>query len=150
MKALRYLSIFIPLLFATNHASADDSSEWQFTVVPYLWMAGQQGDVATLPPAGDIELDLSFSDILSNMDMALMGFFEARKGRVSLFTEVFYVGTSADAESPAPYYSKAEYEQDLWAVTVGGAYTMLRCENLSRGCHFFRSKQSDVLILIPF
>jgi len=40
---------------------------------------------------------VSFSDVIDNLDIALMGIIEARKGRYGIFSELFYVGISADA-----------------------------------------------------
>ena len=60
--------------------------------------------------------------------MTLMGLAEVRKGRFALFGEVFYVDISADAKTPGPFYSDARYEQDLWALSVGGSYAVLQDE----------------------
>lgn len=51
--------------------------QWDFKIMPYLWAASLDGDVqlAQLPSA---EVDLSFSDILDDLDFTLMFGFEAR------------------------------------------------------------------------
>ncbi len=119
---------FLALLLLPTTLLADNSSaqndDWVYSVTPYLWVTGQKGDVATLPPAGATEIDVSFNDVISNMDLSMMGFFEARKGRLGLFSELFYVGISADADTPGNLYSKADYEQDLWALSVGASYAI--------------------------
>ena len=100
------------------------NSNWVYSVTPFLWITGQKGKVATLPPAEPADLDVSFSDIIDNMDLSLMGFFEARKGRFGLFSEIFYVGISTDADTPGRFYSGADYEQDLWGVSFGASYAV--------------------------
>lgn len=74
-------------------ASEMDSSNWEFAFTPYLWMAGISGNgVLRGVPIGDI--DISFSDIIEDLDMALTGHFEARKNNWTLLFDVFYVNIS--------------------------------------------------------
>jgi hypothetical protein len=121
--------LFLTLFALPVNVFASDSGDWSFTVVPYAWITGQKGQVATLPPAAPVDLDISFSDVLDNLDMGFMGLIEARKGRFAVFSEVFYVGISTDAvDTPGPFYSQAEYEQDLWGVTLGGCYELTQSD----------------------
>lgn len=118
-----YHALFI--IFCTLPVIAfADNNEWEYAFTPYLWMTGQEGEVATLPPAEPAKLDISFKDIMENLDMTFMGFFEAKKGRFGIFAEVFYTGVSADADTPGDDFSGADYEQDLWAVTLAGSYQL--------------------------
>ena len=57
------------------------SSGWTYEATPYLWFAGVKGDtrVGTRLPA--VAVDASFSDLASNLDLGLMGSFEARRQR---------------------------------------------------------------------
>lgn len=52
--------------------------DWTFTVAPYLWATGLEGEVATLPSAAPAEIDLSFSDVLEDLDLSLTGLAEVR------------------------------------------------------------------------
>ena len=52
---------------------AGSSDQWEYEATIYLWAAGID---ATTPTGGDI--DMSFSDILSDLDMTFMGTFGAR------------------------------------------------------------------------
>jgi hypothetical protein len=122
-QALFYRVIAIVLATSPVIAFADNN-EWGFSFTPYLWVTGQKGDVATLPPAGPAKLDISFNDVIENLDMSFMGFFEAKKGRFGILAEVFYIGVSADIDVPGPYFSGADYEQDLWAVSLAGTYQL--------------------------
>ena len=60
-------------------AAAAPSGGWTFEFTPYIWGAGMSGEVeaGSLPK---INVDMSFSDILKNLDAGLMGAFEARQG----------------------------------------------------------------------
>lgn len=72
---------------------------WTFSFAPYVWLAGIDGHVAQfgLPK---VKVDASISDVLSNFDIGIMGAGEARYGRFSLATDLFYVKLSADKATP--------------------------------------------------
>jgi len=55
-----------------------DGHSWDYTIKPYLWAAGLQGEmqVGALPP---VDVDLGFGDIIEDLDFTLMFGFEARK-----------------------------------------------------------------------
>jgi hypothetical protein len=108
------LGTTLALLLSAPDLRADSSGDWSYTAAPYFWTTGMKGSAATLPPAPPADLDVSFSDVMDYLDMSLMGVAEARKGRFGLFGEVFYVGITADADTPGGFYSGANYEQDLW------------------------------------
>ena len=53
--------VFTLSLFATS-ALADD--DWEFGLLPYLWFAGLDGQVSSVPGEPPADVDASFSDIL--------------------------------------------------------------------------------------
>ena len=65
-------------------------NQWQFSFTPYAWATGVNGNVTAR--GHKVNIDESFIDIVEDSDslFALMGFFEARKGRFSLFTDVVW------------------------------------------------------------
>lgn len=67
------LLICLPGIFSVTPVAADD---WTFSVEPYLLAANIQGDSAIGRAAG-VPVDLGFSTILENLDMAAMLHFEA-------------------------------------------------------------------------
>ncbi|WP_373505645.1 hypothetical protein [Aestuariivirga sp.] len=76
-----------------------DLNDWTFTAAAYLWASGLSGDsgVFGLPPQ---EVDLSFADILEDLNFAFMGFGEARKGRFSLGADLTYADVEANVSTP--------------------------------------------------
>ncbi len=70
--------------------SAAQPSQWQFSFTPYAWATGVDGSIAARGHRADI--DASFIDIVEDSDslLALMGYFEARKGAFSFFTDVVW------------------------------------------------------------
>jgi hypothetical protein len=116
------LVVSLALLASTAAVGADEAPGWTFNVAPYLWLSGVEGTTATVPPAAPADLDVSFGDLLDELDGALMGLAEARNGRLGLFGELFFVSIAADAATPGPFFSGADYDQDLWGLSLGGFY----------------------------
>ena len=76
-------------------APAQAGEPWQFQIAPYVWVAGIEGDVATLPPFPAASVEAGFTDILENLDMAFMIAGEAHNGRFGLFGDILYVDIEA-------------------------------------------------------
>ena len=100
---IRGLSIAVamlaPLAATASHAAdpAYDpaASEWRFSVAPYVWGAGLDGEVGIFNRQ-PIDVDLSFSDILENLKFAGMGIVEAHNGTWGILGDVTYVTTEAE------------------------------------------------------
>ena len=88
-KLLTILSVAVSFGWATNGNAQD--AKWDFTGYLYLWGPALSGETTT---GGSI--DISFSDILDNLDFALMGAVEARRGRFSIFADALYLDLSDD------------------------------------------------------
>ena len=95
---------------AADLALAPDTSEWRFTLAPYAWGVGLSGDVG-LFGRGPVEVDIPFSDILENLDIAAMGVGEAHNGTWGVFVDLNYTSLSASKskskflETPEPELS---------------------------------------------
>jgi opacity protein-like surface antigen len=81
---------------AAAQTTGGQAGGWQFEFTPYLWAAGLKGDVqvGTLPLTS---VDMKFTDILDVLDFALMGAFEARKGRWGFLFDAMYMKLSDSA-----------------------------------------------------
>ena len=51
LQSLLWCLFFVLMLIFPAHAAADDNDTWQFQLAPYAWLAGQNGTVASTPPA---------------------------------------------------------------------------------------------------
>jgi hypothetical protein len=78
--------------------AAAQTSGWSFAVSPYAWVPGISTAVDTA--WGTVEVDKSSSDVLSKLDVAFMGAFEARKGRWGLIADLFYANLSQSRATP--------------------------------------------------
>lgn len=117
---LVFMCLCIPA-YAEGEISGSD--EWQFTMLPYLWMTGLQGDVTVKGISS--EVDVGFDDILDALDFAGQIHLEVQRGRWGLFLDPTYMKLSADEDvSSARGYLGADVDVSLeqWLVEFGGFY----------------------------
>ena len=74
---------------------------WSFALSPYAWTPGLTSSAETA--WGTVEVDKSIGDVLSDLDIAFMGAFEARNGRWSLIADLFYADLSQVARPRSAY-----------------------------------------------
>jgi len=117
------------LCVSTAPAQADEP--WQFQIAPYVWAAGLDGDVATLPGVPAASVDASFADILEKLDVAFMIAGEAHNGRIGLYADIFYVDIEAAGSVPGPLYSTARLESQTAFATAAGFWRLWSDERAS-------------------
>lgn len=74
---------------ASQGAFAAESDAWHYEVTPYLFAAAMNGKSGVRGVTAD--LDVSFSDILDNLDQGFMGLFTASKGPWTYGLEAVYM-----------------------------------------------------------
>lgn len=104
------------------------SNAWEYSASLYLWM-----------PSIDIEmvngeqLDLSFSDILDNLDFTFMGNVGAQKGKWGFLTDVIYMDLEDSINySPGPL-GRVDVESvgmKSWVVTPMITYRVMESDKL--------------------
>jgi hypothetical protein len=131
-------SSWLAALALASAASAADATEpppepspppesgWVFTVAPYFWMAGLDGDIGIfgLQP---VEVDLSFSDIIQDFKFGGMVVMELHNGEWGVFGDVMYVKTEADESVTrsvlgVPTSLSASVETSSFTGTLMGEY----------------------------
>jgi hypothetical protein len=75
--------------------AAPASAPWELSLTPYVWALSMKGDVGVGRTQADV--DVSFSDILDNLDIAVMLEVELRKGRFGLLSDTIYANLEDDA-----------------------------------------------------
>lgn len=71
-------------------------SPWEFRMALYGWAEGLDGDIGFLGRTAPV--DVSFSDIVKELDMGFMGAFELSRGRWSLAADLVYADIGADGK----------------------------------------------------
>ena len=90
------------LLAACCVAPAAPAAEWSHTVTPYLWGSGISGKTTVGTAAGPLEadVDVGFSDILSNLKFGIMGSYRGdRSDGWVVMTDYIYMSLEADKQS---------------------------------------------------
>jgi hypothetical protein len=139
-----YLAVIVASLAIASPALAADvvqeapppsvpvDSGWTFTIAPYLWMAGLNGDVGVFG-SEPVHVDQSFGDILDDLEFSGMVVGELHNGTWGVFADVIYVKTSADGEitraiGGVPVELNASLETESFTATVMGEYRVLSNE----------------------
>jgi len=102
-----------------NTADPDDS--WHFDLSPYVWVPGVHGTVGAL--GHDVSAHVSGSDVLSDFEGGLAGFFEADKGRFLLPIDFLWsrLATTKDflLTDFGQTSARLQLTQTIWTPKVG-------------------------------
>ena len=104
----------------TGSAWAQDSSDaWVIRLSPYVWGTALNGDSAIepSPPLPLLDLDLSFGDIISDVNMAFSAHTEFTKNKWTFVVDPTYVQLDIDNVS-----GPLDMEIDAWFVELWTAY----------------------------
>jgi hypothetical protein len=116
---------------AQQRSPPQEHDGWQFSVTPYLWMAGQSGTirVGNVIPAQNV--NVHFSNGLSNLDFGVMGTFEARKQRWSIIFDGFYISMGRDSDPIlGGALGTARMKLENSVVQLAGGYRILQSETM--------------------
>jgi hypothetical protein len=112
--------IAFAVLTGTPAFSDDGGSDtWKWTIFPYAWMAGINGDVTIGGQKADV--DIGFGDILDNLDFAGMLQIEAQKRRLGFFVQPNYIKVSDKGEVGG---ISVDFKTRVWIVEFGGFYRL--------------------------
>lgn len=114
---------FAPLIAHAGETPTSD--EWEFSGTIYLWATAFGGEVKR---GGDI--DITFDDVLQNLDGAFLGAIEARKDKWVLNTDIIYLKVSAsDSGLLRPAAGDValggSIELDSWVITPSLGYNLI-------------------------
>jgi opacity protein-like surface antigen len=119
------LCSILTLNTAAYAATTTRDDTWRFGGAAYLWAAGVEGTTA----AGD-DIDISFSDLLDDLDGGIMGVLSAQKGRWTLLADILYLSIHQETSSTAKIIgvpSKIDVDVKLkgFVSTFGVAYRVI-------------------------
>lgn len=105
---------------------ATEEDDWHFTIAPYLWIPEVHGKVAArgVTAPVDIDFDEIFDAIGAGDLLALMGRFEVRHRRLTLFVDSFHLwaDSSVSRNPVADVRVKATVDTRVTMVQFGPAY----------------------------
>ena len=115
-----------PVFAQSDSSSTND--EWQFAGAIYLWGSGIGGDTVR-----GTEVDVSFSDLMDNLEIGAMGAFAARKNNWSVLVDVIYMALGANNTTdltvpvgpiPVPVTTSTNVDVDALFVALAGGYNL--------------------------
>jgi hypothetical protein len=135
MKKQLLIAAALAGALGSTSAAAQD---WKFSLTPYMWFPSVGSTVQYSVPGGigggSATVQKDADDYLSNVDMAFMLNFEARKGRWAIFTDFIYLDLSEEAGSvktlhgpggmvqvPINVNTQAGLEGGVWQVAASYA-----------------------------
>ncbi len=104
---------------AAAEEPAAASPPWELSVTPYLWATALKGDAGI--GRVDANVDASFSDILDNLNFALMLSLELRKGRFGLLSDTVYANLE-DNEAAGEGRLKIDATANMLIQSLAGTY----------------------------
>jgi opacity protein-like surface antigen len=119
-KTLKTAIATAACVLMASAASAQDT-DWKYSLTTYLWTT-KTGVSAETPTGETVEAELKFSDALKDLDFAFMGAFEARKGKLSLFTDGMYFKLSPSNDTPGPLTETVRVGTQMTVISGYAAY----------------------------
>ena len=118
MKRTFLILIGVCGLWSTK-ASAQETSGWDHQLTLYFIGAGLDGDVTMKGGSVwvSVDVDMSFGEILENLEFGFMGAYRMQKNKWSVGTDVIYMGLGTSGAR-----GQAELDVDQWMVEVNGGY----------------------------
>lgn len=101
-----------------------EAQGWEYSASIYLWMSGIETSLDT--PVGTVDAELSFGDVLENLDFAFFGTFEAQNGPWVVLGDLNYSDLTASRGSPlGANFSDAEVNTTLTIASAFGGYAVI-------------------------
>jgi hypothetical protein len=110
----------------TSNSQTTSSEGWEFAVTPYVFFAALKGEVGVQRQTALV--DARFPDIFRNLDFALMGTFEARKGNWLILTDAMYMSLSGKRVTPSPFFSDIDVKVKETIIDPEVGYRVVRRE----------------------
>ncbi|MFP3558833.1 hypothetical protein SB861_50535 [Paraburkholderia sp. SIMBA_049] len=116
---------------AQDQAASQKPDTWQFSVTPYLWVAGMSGTVRVGQAIPAQNVDVHFSNVAKNLDFGVMGTIEARKDRWGIIVDGFYVNLSRSSDPIlGGSLGTARLQLDNAILQVAGAYRVMESDKI--------------------
>lgn len=104
--------------------SAAQGEPWQFTVTPYLWVAGIKGN--TDNPGSRVHFDRDFSDLFSSLSgFPVMLGGEVRKGRVALALDMIWLKVSSPIDTRNVLFNDGKGDLSTFQLSAVGFFRAL-------------------------
>jgi opacity protein-like surface antigen len=121
------------------------AAEWKHEFAPYLWGSAMDGTVGIGPVTAEAEM--SFSDILDDLEFGFMGMYRASRDRYSITVDAIYMGLGATEKGPGGAL-KADIDIDQIGLEADFGYALNERFTLLGGLRYV-SLDSDLRVTGP-
>jgi hypothetical protein len=97
------------------------AEEWKHELAPYVWGSAMEGTTGIGGVTADV--DLSFSDILDNLEMGFMGMYRGTRDRFSITVDTIFMGLGA-TERSRNGAAKADIDVDQFVLGAAAGYSL--------------------------
>lgn len=122
VKQIATSVLVVTPLLTSSPAIAEDVGGWSWEGEVYFWGADIGGTAGN-----GADIDISLSDLLDNLEFALMGTLWARRGNWTLFLDAIYLDVAANGSTsgsigPIPATAQADLDMKTAISTLGAGY----------------------------
>ena len=121
-----------PAAAQTQTSSQKSSDQWNFTLAPYLMFPWMDGTTALR--GHELDVDVAPSEVFSNLQFGVMGYFEARKSKWAVGVDAIYMALGTTVDRPPV---NVDFDQ--------GAYTFMGMRQLNGKVDFLFGARWNVL-----
>ena len=108
------------------YAQSASSDAWDISVTPYMWFMQLDGTAGIKsPPLPTSDVNVPFYQVWDNLNFALMGLVEARKGRFGLWTDPLYAQLEDKKTGGGPANATVKVELNEFLMGAGASYRVL-------------------------
>jgi hypothetical protein len=97
------------------------AEEWKHELAPYLWGSAMEGTTGIGGVTADV--DVSFGDILDNLEMGFMGMYRGTRDRFSISVDTIFMGLGATERSRNDL-AKADIDVDQFVLGAAAGYAL--------------------------
>ena len=142
IKGIRCFSLVIALatLMPSGVALAQSGSDhWQYRATIYGWVPNLNMKTEFPSGASGPSITIDASTLVDNLDFALMGAFEAKKGEWGVFSDLMYTDLGhhqsvtrdvliGSEQLPAEVTADVGLKMDSWIWTAAGTYELVKSD----------------------
>jgi hypothetical protein len=119
------LGLLLGLCLWLPGGKAEAAEDWEWTFVPYFWLADMGADV-TIDDTPVLEIDIRATDLIDKVEIAFQGHLEGRRGRGGFFMDLTYMEIADSLTLPDGPSIDADMTQ---ALIEGGGFYRLQGES---------------------
>lgn len=117
-------------------SSAAEAQDWDVQVTAYGWFSGLSGDVGTIPGLPSGSVDLSFGDILEDLEFAGMALTRAQNGPWVYYLDLTYARTSSTERLGGVVFDGVTVDSETTTLAFAVGHTISETASASFEAYF--------------